>query len=101
MIPVAQVIALRVRSNAKAGESLPAADAELNYPLLLNRVLPAGVRVLGWAPVEEGFSARFDCQYRAYKYFFMGGGMDIAAMQEATPRVMIYTLQLWVTTVPL
>ena len=102
------MITFRVRSSAKAGEELPPLESELNYPLLLNRVLPAGVRVLGWAPVDDEFSARFvarspfvaarskqrltrkalpcrfDCQYRAYKYFFMGDGMDIEAMQKAS-----------------
>ena len=77
-------MAFKVRSSAKIGEALPLPEQELKYTLLLNRVLPAGVRVLGWAPVDDEFSARFDCQYRAYKYFFMGGSMDISKMQEAS-----------------
>ena len=32
--------------------------AELNYPQILNRVLPQEIRVLAWAPVPDEFSAR-------------------------------------------
>jgi len=77
------VIALTLRSNAKQGEELPSPENELKYGMLMNRVLPPGVRVLAWAPVEDDFSARFSCEYRAYKYFFVGGSLDIKAMQEA------------------
>jgi len=77
------VVTLIVRSNAKVGEELPEFDQELKYGHVLNRVLPPGVRVLSWALVDDDFNARFDCQYRSYKYFFVGGNLDIAAMQKA------------------
>ncbi|KAK3065440.1 hypothetical protein LTS18_009283 [Coniosporium uncinatum] len=85
---------------------------ELPYIHLLNRVLPPDIRVLAWCPSPpEGFSARFSCKERRYKYFFTNpaflpapgaqgfshpaatgkeavaskrdGWLDITAMQEA------------------
>lgn len=46
------------------------AEDELDYCALLNRALPEDVRVTGWGYVHESFSARFDCEFRLYKYFF-------------------------------
>ena len=44
---------------------------EISYPRLLNRVLPADICVLAWCPSPpEGFSARFSCKMRHYKYYF-------------------------------
>lgn len=48
----------------------PIAD-EINYPQVLNRLLPPDIRVLAWCgELPENFSARFSCKGRAYKYFF-------------------------------
>ncbi|XP_056153523.1 tRNA pseudouridine(38/39) synthase [Lampris incognitus] len=68
-----------VDANTKAKE----ADSELPYVKMLNRVLPPDIRVLDWSPVAEGFSARFDCQSRTYRYYFPRGSLDIALMAEA------------------
>ncbi|PWN48649.1 pseudouridine synthase [Violaceomyces palustris] len=46
---------------------------ELNYVQSLNRVLPPSIRIQAWSPVRPDFSARFDCLYRHYKYFFPAG----------------------------
>ncbi|KAL2855304.1 pseudouridine synthase [Aspergillus pseudoustus] len=44
---------------------------ELPYISLLNKTLPADIRVLAWcANPPEGFDARFSCRGRHYKYFF-------------------------------
>ncbi|KAL7270023.1 pseudouridine synthase deg1 [Rhizina undulata] len=67
---------------------------ELPYGQILNRLLPPDIRVLAWCPsTPEGFSARFNCRERRYKYFFTNppiaptpasaGILDVAAMQEA------------------
>ncbi|KAL1837646.1 hypothetical protein VTJ49DRAFT_3545 [Mycothermus thermophilus] len=85
-----QVVALRVRSNRPVkkedeGEEMavdgggaddgkpawdPIAD-EINYPRVLNRLLPPDIRVLAWAPtLPANFSARFSCRERQYRYFF-------------------------------
>jgi len=61
------VVALRVRSAARAGQALPAPGRELDYAALLNRALPADIRVLGWAPAPPGFSARFSTRHRTYR----------------------------------
>ena len=44
---------------------------EIPYPQVLNRLLPADIRVLAWCPTPPSdFSARFCCQERQYRYFF-------------------------------
>jgi tRNA pseudouridine38/39 synthase len=82
----------------------PIAD-EINYPRVLNRLLPPDIRVLAWAPtLPADFSARFSCWERQYRYFFTQpafaplpasleavsgqakakeGWLDIEAMREA------------------
>ncbi|KAF5642823.1 tRNA pseudouridine synthase 3 [Fusarium sp. NRRL 52700] len=125
-----QVIGLRVRSNrplpekqwrlSEAGEAMavdtqagekeesleekpPFDDVkdELQYPRLLNRVLPPDIRILAWCPSPPpDFSARFSCRERQYRYFFTqpaftpepgaggarNGWLDIEAMREAAKR---------------
>ncbi|XP_015217531.2 tRNA pseudouridine(38/39) synthase isoform X2 [Lepisosteus oculatus] len=61
-------------------------SAELPYVKILNRVLPQDIRVLDWAPVETGFSARFDCQSRTYRYYFPRGDLDVELMAAAAKR---------------
>lgn len=46
---------------------------ELPYVQILNRILPPSIRIQAWSPVRANFSARFDCAYRHYKYFFPSG----------------------------
>lgn len=94
------VAGISTSAAAGAGDSdeeatIPAHE-EMDYVAMLNRGLPADVRVLGWTDVPEDFSARFSCSWRQYKYFFTfdpgsgsssgGGGrgaIDIEAMQQA------------------
>lgn len=63
-----------------------ASAKELPYVKILNRVLPQDIRILQWAPVESGFSARFDCQSRTYRYYFPRGDLDVDLMAEAAKR---------------
>uniref|UniRef100_A0A3B5B601 Pseudouridine synthase 3 n=1 Tax=Stegastes partitus TaxID=144197 RepID=A0A3B5B601_9TELE len=63
-----------------------AAASELPYVKMLNRVLPLDIRVLDWAPAADGFSARFDCQSRTYRYYFPRGSLDVALMADAAKR---------------
>ena len=72
--------------NVDAGTKVKAAGAELPYVKMLNRVLPQDIRVLEWAPAAEGFSARFDCKSRTYRYYFSRGTLDVALMAEAAKR---------------
>ena len=52
---------------------------EIDYPAVLNRALPRDIRILGWTYVPPAFSARFDCDYRHYKYFFTDwNGLDLS-----------------------
>ncbi|XP_051926812.1 tRNA pseudouridine(38/39) synthase isoform X2 [Hippocampus zosterae] len=91
----AQVITIDLRSTQYSGlgVSLPKnaqkdsiAASELPYVKMLNRVLPQDIRILDWSPVAEGFSARFDCQSRTYRYYFPRGSLDVAAMANAAKR---------------
>ncbi|TRY98182.1 hypothetical protein DNTS_035006 [Danionella cerebrum] len=92
-----QVISIDLRSSqfgGGLGVTLPtvaehkAKDTadELPYVKILNRVLPPDIRILQWAPVETGFSARFDCQSRTYRYYFPRGDLDVKLMAEAAKR---------------
>ncbi|KAF7551399.1 hypothetical protein G7046_g7734 [Stylonectria norvegica] len=81
---------------------------ELHYPRILNRILPPDIRILAWCPTPPpGFSARFSCRERQYRYFFTRpaftpeptsqdttgdqrtvkpGWLDIEAMRDAAKR---------------
>jgi tRNA U38,U39,U40 pseudouridine synthase TruA len=56
---------------------------ELDYPALLNRILPEDIKVLGWADMSkaENFSARFSCQSRTYRYLFVRRTLDVEKMR--------------------
>lgn len=53
------MVALNVRSAGRADQPLPGEEAEMDYPTVLNRALPADIRITGWAAVPEDFSARW------------------------------------------
>ncbi|XP_017291301.1 tRNA pseudouridine(38/39) synthase [Kryptolebias marmoratus] len=72
--------------NVDLGAKSKASTSELPYVKMLNRVLPQDIRILDWAPVAQGFSARFDCQSRTYRYYFPRGSLDVASMAEAAKR---------------
>ncbi|PWW74743.1 tRNA pseudouridine synthase [Tuber magnatum] len=108
-----QVIGVRVRSNRplpkKPTDDVAEGDDggekgetefddekdELPYLQVLNRLLPKDIRALAWCPhPPPGFSARFNCQQRHYRYFFTNpalapspnstvGSLDIDKMREA------------------
>ncbi|XP_068161827.1 tRNA pseudouridine(38/39) synthase [Antennarius striatus] len=79
-------LGVTVPENTDAGSRTKADGAELPYVKMLNRVLPPDIRVLDWAPAAEGFSARFDCQSRTYRYYFPRGSLDVELMAEAAKR---------------
>lgn len=90
-----QVISLDLRSQfprSKDSEDSNLKDGaddiakEIRYTHILNRVLPADIRVLAWAPVEPSFSARFSCLERTYRYFFPCADLDIATMNYAAQK---------------
>ncbi|KAJ3144649.1 tRNA pseudouridine synthase 3 [Geranomyces variabilis] len=102
-----QVVGLYVRSNRKLGspgtvswdaveqakrgehDTVAATEvvgddsSEIDYVSVLNRLLPADIRVLAWSPVAPTFDARFGCTSRRYKYFFPAGTLNIGAMRAA------------------
>jgi len=105
-------VSLSSEDEQEAEKAFDHINDELPYIHLLNRVLPRDIRILAWCPSPpEGFSARFSCKERRYRYFFTNpaflptpeaqglsnpaaagndaktmkrdGWLDIAAMQEA------------------
>ena len=81
-----QVVALLLRSVSKVGEPLTSEDQEMDYPAILNRVLPSTIRVLGWTTAPKEFSARFSAEFREYKYFIIDdtrSSLDIERMKRA------------------
>lgn len=81
-----QVISLDVRSKIEPENQLSDSGvrSEINYCLLLNKVLPKQIRAISWRPlVTQSYSARFDCIGRTYKYFFPRGELNVGKMQEA------------------
>ncbi|GAB5356715.1 hypothetical protein AAMO2058_000312900 [Amorphochlora amoebiformis] len=58
-------------------------NKELDYPSILNPVLPPDIRIVAWAPAPPQVTARFSCFSRVYKYFLFDDGMDLEAMQKA------------------
>ncbi|RLU25664.1 hypothetical protein DMN91_001821, partial [Ooceraea biroi] len=77
-----QVISLDIRSRLEPENQGNLLD-ELPYCKILNRLLPTNIRCTAWCPVPPNFSARFDCSYRRYKYFFPRGNLNIDAMDKA------------------
>lgn len=47
-----------MRSLARMGEAPVEPAQEMDYAVTLNRALPEDIRVLGWAPIPDDFSAR-------------------------------------------
>ncbi|KAI5729431.1 hypothetical protein M8J76_002477 [Diaphorina citri] len=77
-----QVVTLKIRSKLTSpGEESD--DNELPYLKMLNNNLPRNIKVVAWSPVPEKYSARFDCLFRNYKYWFPQAGLDIDAMHKA------------------
>lgn len=74
-------------------EKKKAPPAELNYPRLLNGVLPPSIRILAWSPAPADFDSRFSCSYRHYKYAFTQDGvpgtppLDLGLMEEGAARL--------------
>ncbi len=56
--------------------------SERDFAQIINNVLPDSIRVLGWSPVSEDFSARFSTKSRTYRYFFARRDLDLEAMTK-------------------
>lgn len=75
-----QAISIDLRSKFPVNEQLTkyAIKNELDYCQMLNRVLPADIRVIAWMALDDpNYSARFDCYERTYRYFFPRGDLNI------------------------
>ncbi|KAL1505318.1 hypothetical protein ABEB36_004911 [Hypothenemus hampei] len=77
-----QVLSIDVRTKLSESDQ-DDLEKEINYCKVLNRVLPDDIRCVAWSPCNEGFSARFDCRSRTYKYYFPRGKLNIDKMREA------------------
>ena len=61
--------------------------SEYSYSKILNNILPPSIRILGWTPVTDEFSARFSASARTYRYYFCRRRMDLSAIQEGLNRL--------------
>jgi tRNA pseudouridine38/39 synthase len=67
------------------GEQIPLVPCDMcekDFAQILNNVLPPTIRVLGWSPVSQGFSARFSTASRTYRYFFVKRDLNLEAMRK-------------------
>lgn len=78
------------KSNSNLGQSTTNSPkrtfrtmTELPYDKILNSVLPPEIRVMGWTPVTDEFSARFSATTRTYRYFFTDTSMNLDKMRVA------------------
>jgi tRNA pseudouridine38/39 synthase len=55
---------------------------EYPYSRILNSILPPSIRILGWTPVTEEFSARFSSGARTYRYFFCKRQMNMDLIRD-------------------
>jgi tRNA pseudouridine38/39 synthase len=60
---------------------------EYSYSKILNNILPPSIRILGWTPVTEEFSARFSARARTYRYFFCKRRMNTDAIRDGLSRL--------------
>ena len=60
---------------------------EYSYSKILNNILPPSIRILGWTPVTDEFSARFSASARTYRYFFCKRRMNTNAIKEGLNRL--------------
>jgi tRNA pseudouridine(38-40) synthase len=60
---------------------------EFPYDVILNTVLPDDIRITGWAPVPDDFSARYSCIQRQYKYFFILEDLNLDLMRYAADEI--------------
>ena len=64
--------------------------SEYAYDKILNSIFPDDVRILGWTPVSDDFSARFSATTRTYRYFFVRHShnhMNIHRIQQGLDRM--------------
>mmetsp|Transcript_25311 Transcript_25311/g.53903 ORF Transcript_25311/g.53903 Transcript_25311/m.53903 type:complete len:474 (+) Transcript_25311:101-1522(+) len=60
---------------------------EYAYAKILNNILPPSIRILGWTPVTEDFSARFSAGSRTYRYFLCKRRMNTDAIRDGLNRL--------------
>jgi len=77
---IENVVSLYVRSQVVPPSS---GEEELDYPRILNAVLPSGIWITGWTSVDAEFHARFSASYRTYQYYFRPENLNLCAMQRA------------------
>ncbi|XP_052624345.1 uncharacterized protein LOC111875980 isoform X3 [Lactuca sativa] len=92
---VGQVVALLLRSKLKEHGGNTSEEfvdkrpeeEELDYVRILNGALPNDIRVMGWCPAPDNFSARFSCLSREYRYFFWRENLNILEMESSCKRL--------------
>lgn len=80
-----QVISIDLRSKFENVKQMTpeGIQNEIQYCEMLNRVLPKDIRCIAWQPLyDRGFSARFDCRERTYRYFLPRSNLNMEAMKR-------------------
>jgi tRNA pseudouridine38/39 synthase len=78
------VIRVWVPGKSPTGSRIQKEICEYSYDKILNNVLPPAIRIMGWCPVSDEFSARFSAISRLYRYFFVRRPeMNLDNMREA------------------
>lgn len=83
-----QVIGVTIRSSKKKIDQGDGDEKDLPVAVMVNSLLPPEIRVLEVVPAPEGFTARFDCRYREYHYYFPRQTLDIGKMREAASMIL-------------
>ena len=71
------------QQGGEAAEGAEEQEEELDYPALLNKHLPASIRVLSFSPAPLSFSARFSCTSRTYHYLCYADSLSLPRMRQA------------------
>ncbi|KAI5171501.1 tRNA pseudouridine38/39 synthase [Nematocida sp. LUAm3] len=78
-----QYISMFLPFSRKNEDSIP-----YPYDLIINQFLPENIRILGYLPVSDAFSARFSCVWREYEYYFVKGSLDISSMEAHSKKLL-------------
>lgn len=86
-VPRARKKKMNSESTTSSNSRIEREINEYSYSKILNNILPPSIRILGWTPVTDEFSARFSASARTYRYFFCKRRMDTNAIREGLNRL--------------
>jgi tRNA pseudouridine38/39 synthase len=85
------IVTLNVKSKiANPNRSFQLTDSdhkEYPYDMMINERLPPEIRITGWAPAPDDFSARYSCIQRKYRYFFILEDINLDLMKAGAEKI--------------